>query len=227
MTERRSVLITGATRGIGRAIAEELAEGWHILVGGTHADTVNELVASLPSAEPFVVDLTDDAAMADATVRVGQLDALVHSAGGIVVGPIAEMDPQAWRDLFEINVVAVAALTSKLLPQLRASHGQVIAINSGSGFHTRANQSAYSATKHALVAVTNGLREEERGQVRVTSIHPGPVDTDMQVTMQELLGGTYQPEKYLHAADVARTVALALEMRPGANVDYLSVRPAG
>ena len=212
MTERRSVLITGATRGIGRAIAEELAEGWHILVGGTHADTVNELVASLPSAEPFVVDLTDDAAMADATVRVGQLDALVHSA---------------WRDLFEINVVAVAALTSKLLPQLRASHGQVIAINSGSGFHTRADQSAYSATKHALVAVTNGLREEERGQVRVTSIHPGPVDTDMQVTMQELLGGTYQPEKYLHAADVARTVALALEMRPGANVDYLSVRPAG
>ena len=226
MAERRAVLITGATRGIGRAIADELADDWHVLVGGRHPDQVRKVVQALPSAEPFIADLTDAGAMQAAVEQIGHLDAVVHSAGAVVMGPVSELSRQDWRDLYKINVVAVADLTAELLPKLREAHGQVVTINSGSGFHTGPGQTCYAATKHALVAFTDGLREEERGVVRVTSVHPGRVDTDMQVDIQRQLGAQYQPERYLQPADVARAVELALTMRPGANVDTVSVRPA-
>ncbi|SER89851.1 NADP-dependent 3-hydroxy acid dehydrogenase YdfG [Propionibacterium cyclohexanicum] len=226
MTERRHVLITGATRGIGRAIAEELAPHWHILVGGRRREAVDQVVAQLPSAEPFVAELTDDDATLSAASGIGRLDALVHSAGITVLGNIAELTRSDWRAQFELNVVAVAELTRLLLPRLREANGQVITINSGSGLRSAPGNGSYCASKHALVAFTDALREEERGRVRVTSIHPGRVDTDMQIAIQAQLGHEYEPERYLAPRDVARTVALALSMDPGANLDVVSVRPA-
>lgn len=226
MTQRRHVLITGATRGIGRAIVDELASDWHILVGGRRADAVNAVVAQLLSAEPFVADLTDDDQTLRAASRVDRLDAVVHSAGVSILGNIADLTRSDWQAQFETNVVAVAELTRLLLPRLRQTQGQIITINSGSGLHTAPGNGSYSASKHALVAFTEALREEERGRVRVTSIHPGRVDTDMQIAIQAQLGHDYQPERYLAPHDVARTVALALSMDPRANLDVVSVRPA-
>ncbi|MFZ2625400.1 MAG: SDR family oxidoreductase [Propionibacterium sp.] len=226
MTERRHVLITGATRGIGRAIADELADQWHILVGGRSADAVNAVVAELPSAEPFIANLTDEDETLRAAAQVHRLDALVHSAGISVLGRIIDLTRREWRAQLETNVIAVAELTRLLLPRLRESNGQLVTINSGSGLHTAPGNGSYSASKHALVAFTDALREEERGRVRVTSIHPGRVDTDMQIAIQAELGHDYEPERYLAPGDVARTVALALSMDPRANLDVVSVRPA-
>ena len=131
-----------------------------------------------------------------------------------------------WRRVLEVNVVAVCDLTRLLLPRLREAGGHVVAINSGSGFSASASAGLYSASKFALRAWADALREEERGRVRVTSIHPGRTDTDMQHELHEAEGRPYDAGRLLAPASVAAAVAYALSATPDANVDSVSIRPA-
>lgn len=222
---RPIALVTGASRGIGLAIARELGRDHHVLVGGTNADRVAGVATDLPSAEPFLADVTDLAALGTAAAAIDRLDVLVHSAGISVNGPLAEVSHDDWTRLLAVNVVAVADLTRLLLPVLRANRGQVIAINSGSGFTAWPGTGPYAASKFALRAITDALREEERGQVRVTSIHPGRVDTDMQRSIQAARGNDYRPEIYLTPESVAKTVRLSVDATDEAMVEHLSIRP--
>ena len=202
--------MTGATRGIGRAIANELGHDHHIIVGGRHREAVEKVVSELLSASPFVVDLNDGDATAAAVSQLDRLDALVNSAGVSARSPgnIASQTRDEWRRVLEINVVAIADLTRLVLPLLRASHGDVVMINSGSGFlRTPAGGGVYAVSKYALRALTHALREEERGVVRVTSIHPGRVDTDMQVELQAQAGRLYDASEYLRPQSVAAPYA--------------------
>ncbi|WIY81914.1 SDR family oxidoreductase [Propionimicrobium sp. PCR01-08-3] len=225
--ERPVVLITGASRGIGRAIADALAGEWRILVGGTRLESVQPAVDALPDAAPFVADLTDPTAVGAAVAQLDRLNAVVHSAGVSEGSTVEETSREQWAHQFELNVVAVADLTRMLLPLLRASRGHVVAINSGSGFTSNPGNGPYSASKFALRAFTDALREEERGRLRVTSIHPGRVDTDMQRQIQERLGHEYQPEKYLKPSSIAAAVKLALDASEDATVESVAVRPSG
>ncbi|WP_114853584.1 SDR family oxidoreductase [Brachybacterium sp. YJGR34] len=226
---RPAVLITGATRGIGRAVAEELAGDHHLILGGRDRVALEELAAQLPSAEPFVAELTDYEAVARAVAALELPDGLaglVHSAGILANGNVADSAPGEWTESFEINVVAVAELTRVLLPALRRAHGTVVMINSGSGFNAVPTRGAYSASKFALRALADSLRLEERDNgVRVTSLHPGRVATDMQRQLRAFEGGEYQEEDYMRPATVAATVALALRLPADASIDSLSVRP--
>lgn len=225
---RRSVLVTGASRGIGRAIAVDLGRDHHVLVGGTDPTTVAEVVATLPDAEPFVADLTDAGATEAAARRVEALDALVNCAGiaSSGSGRVDQTSRDQWREVLELNVVAVADLTRLLLPLLRRAHGDVVMVNSGSGFlRPGPGGGVYAASKYALRALTHALREEERGVVRVSSVHPGRVDTDMQVDLQRRAGRDYHPEDHLRPESVAAAVRLALEAGPDAIVEEISVRP--
>lgn len=222
---RPVALVTGGSRGIGLAIARNLGRDHHILVGGTNAERVGEVAGDLPSAEPFVADVTDLAALTAALDPIDRLNVLVHSAGMSVNGPIADVSHDDWTRLLAVNVIAVADLTRLLLPALRASRGQVIAINSGSGFTAWPGTGPYAASKFALRAITDALREEERGRVRVTSIHPGRVDTDMQRAIQAERGNDYHPEVYLTPESVAKTVRLSVDATDEAMVEHLSIRP--
>ena len=112
-----------------------------------------------PDASPLFADLTDPMAVATAAAELDSLDAVVHSAGICEGGTIAQTSRQTWSRQFELNVVAVADLTRLLLPLLRASHGQVVTINSGAGFHAGAGNGSYSAPKFALRSFTAALRE--------------------------------------------------------------------
>ncbi len=226
----RTALITGASRGIGRAIAEELARDHRILVGATSLLNAQAVASSLPDAEPFAVDLTDPDALAEAVEEAGlsTLDVLVHSAGLLRNPRVEDSRWSDWEDSFRLNVFAPAELTRLLLPTLRAAHGSVIAINSGSGLHSGATNSIYSGTKYALRAFADALRAEEVGNIRVTSIYPGRVDTDMQRQLRASEGVTdYDGHRWVRPENIARAVRTAIEMTPETAVDDISVRPSG
>lgn len=219
-------LVTGATRGIGLAIARELSSTHRILVGGRDADAAATIAGELPDAGVFVADLADEAAVARATAGIDRLDVLVHSAGVAQSGEVGGASREMWRRVFELNVFAVADLTRLLIPALEAARGQVIAINSGSGFRSGAGGGIYSGSKFALRALTDALREELRGSVRVCSVHPGRVDTDMQVELQRSMGNdAYDGSIYIRPESVARAVRLAVDTTEESMVESVTIRP--
>lgn len=229
LDEKPVALVTGATRGIGLAIARELGRTHRVLVGGRERAACETVCRELPDAKPFVADLADADAVAQAAAGVLKLDVLVHSAG--VIGAYERVDALTrddFRRTFELNVIAVADLTRLVLPRLRARKGLVVAINSGSGYTSGTRGAVYSGSKFALRALTDALREEEREHgVRVSSIHPGRVATDMQRELRAAEGGEYREEDYLRPEAVAEAVRLAVDTPRGGSVDELRIRPLG
>lgn len=219
---RPIALVTGASRGIGRAIAADLGRTHHVLVGGRDAARVDAVVRSLPSAAPFVGDLT----AGPVPGLPAALDVLVHSAGVEEGGSIADTGLDVWQRVFAANVFAVAELTRLAIPALRAAGGLVVVVNSGSGFVSGAGGAVYSGSKFAARAFTDALREEERPNgVRVASVHPGRTDTDMQRALVAREGDEYDTRFAMPAESVARTVRVVVDMPPSATVESLSIRP--
>ena len=129
--------------------------------------------------------------------------------------------------MMEVNVIAPSHLTALLLPKLREAEGHVVVINSKGGFTAGPGGGMYAASKHALRAWADVLRQEERGRVRLTSIHPGRTDTDMQREQQAAEGrGGYDPEKVLAVGSVAKAVVFALNSTPDASIETLTIYPA-
>lgn len=209
-----TVLVTGASRGIGAAVARALAADHRVVLLGRDAPALHEVAAGMSRARVVIADLTDPEAThralgSAAPDVLDSLDGVVHSAGIAELGQIGDAPVEQWRDSFEINVLSVVSLTKLLLPGLRTAGGHVVAINSGSGLRSKGGWGSYCASKFALRAFTDALREEERA-LRVTSVHPGRVDSDMQRSIVEHEGGTYDADGFIRPESVARAVRQAL-----------------
>lgn len=228
-------VITGASGGIGEAIAIQLARGGaRLMLAGRSAerlDLVAERARDLsPGVETFAADLAEDArvhALASHALGVfGRVDLLIHSIGLFLGGPFESPIEDLDRQL-RINVHVPYLLTQALLPSLIARQGQVVFVNSSAGFNpARAGWVAYSASKHALRAVADGLRDEVNKQgVRVITVFPGRTATAMQEEVHRYEGRPYDPERFLQPRDVAAAVLSALTLPRTAEVTDLHIRP--
>lgn len=227
--------MTGATSGIGRAIALALGglSGAVALIGRDQlrlAKVTEEVQKRATRAEGIPADLgiDEDVQRVANFVRekFGSVDVLVHSAGVFRMGSIAE-SPLADLDLlYRTNVRAPYALTKAMLPMIVARKGQIVFINSSVGLTARAGVGAYSASKHALKAIADSLRAEVNAAgVRVITVYPGRTATPQQEKIHEQEGKPYQSERLLQAEDVASAVLSALAMPRTAEVTDISIRP--
>jgi NADP-dependent 3-hydroxy acid dehydrogenase YdfG len=229
MTPRR-VLVTGATSGIGAAVAVALVrQGWQVLASGRRAEGLSQLAAPHGGTMATVAaDLTDevDLLRVVADAQAAPLHAVVHAAGVVALGPLASAAVADLDRQWAINLRAPYRLTQLLLPALRATRGHVVFVNSGSGRRANAGWGAYAATKFGLRAVADALRAEESVHgVRVTTVYPGRTDTPMQRAVFEAEGRTYDPTGLVPAGAVAEAVAHALTSPPPGLVADIEIRP--
>lgn len=219
-----TALITGAGGGLGAAIAEALAPDYALLLAGRPSPRLEEVAARF-GATVWAIDLADcDAITPPAGLTA--LDVLVHNAGVAFPGRVAESTPEQWRTSFEVNVTGAVALTVALLPALRAARGQVVFINSGAGLRASPGLASYSASKSALTSFADSLRADEP-LLRVTSIHPGRIDTAMQRGLVAYEDRPYDPAEFLTPHTVAAAVAAAVATPPDGETQQVVLRPRG
>jgi NADP-dependent 3-hydroxy acid dehydrogenase YdfG len=234
--EGKVALVTGASSGVGKAIALALAaRGADLCLASRRQDALEEVASKARSngaakAKAYATDLASDdevRKMATAAQQdFGGIDILVHSAGTILLGEIANAPVQDFDRQYQVNVRAPYLLTQALLPTLRHRQGQVVFINSSAGITARAGVSQYAATKHALKAIADSLREEMNpSEVRVLSVFLGRTATPMQAEVHRLERKTYHPEQLIQPEDVADVVVNALSAPRTAEVTDLHVRP--
>jgi NAD(P)-dependent dehydrogenase (short-subunit alcohol dehydrogenase family) len=178
----RSVLITGASSGIGEATALRLARaGWRVFAGvRADADGDRLRAAGGGQLEPVTIDVTEDATIAAVAEAFGAepLDALVNNAGTALAMPLEFLPLDQLRRQLEVNLVGHVAVTQALLPNLRSARGRIVNVGSIAGRSSLPFLGAYAASKHALEAVTDALRVELRPfGIAVTVIEPGTIAT--------------------------------------------------
>lgn len=230
----RTATVTGASSGIGRALAIALSrEGAHVCAVGRNPVTLAETVAAARQFSPatdFQIDLTVDGhiqPLLQHLEEAGRLDILIHGAG-VIHQDLMESARVEDLDLqYATNVRAPYLLTQRLLPFLTAARGQIVFINSSTGLAARAPEvGQYAATKHALKAIADSLREEVNPKgIRVLSVYLGRTATPLQQALYQQHGSTYRPETLLQPEDVASTIVHALTLPPTAEVTDICMRP--
>lgn len=220
-------LITGATRGIGRSLTEQLQAAGHDVYAVVRPGSDTD---GLGFAGHGTADLAEPSTIADGLSelagRLDRLDGLVHSAGIVRGGTLATLPRTDLDALLAINVTAAAEITKLFLPALRAAAGTVIFVNSGSGRNAGPPLSAYGASKFALRGYADGLRAEEPG-IRVSTVYPGRTATDMQRELREIEKAEYVEQNYLRAETVAAVVMNSLLLPADGVLTDVVLRPTG
>jgi len=228
-------VVTGASGGIGGAIARALAgQGMSVCLSGRDAARLEEVAGQITArtSEVFVHrgDLATDEGIrglvATVAARSRRLDVLVHAAGTIRLGDIEAV---GWNDLddqYRTNVRAPFLLTKAFLPMLKETRGQVVFINSTAALSAGVDNALYATTKHALRSITDSIRDHVNPYgVRVLSVFPGRTATAMQEAVHRLEGRQYEPENLVQAADVAEIIVGALALARTAEVTEVVLRP--
>ncbi len=235
--DRPTAVVTGASSGIGAATARALgAAGFHVVLGARRVERCEEIAKEIDGTA-LPLDVTDaesvrafvDAVggMGDGTVRT-----LVNNAGGAKgLEPVEQADEDAWRWMWETNVMGTLRVTKGLLPTLRDSgDGHVITVTSIAALEPYDNGAGYTGAKHAQAMLHRTLRGELLGQpIRVTEIAPGMVETDFSRVRfegdEERAAKVYQGITPLTAEDVADVISFAATRPSHVNLDQIVLKP--
>jgi short-subunit dehydrogenase len=229
------VVITGASGGIGGAIASELAQHGAILcLLGRNKMKLDDAAGGWrthsPSVDVYPCDLTSDGDIERSCNQIDnkhrRVDILVHCAGTIEHGTLADTPLESLDQQYKANVRGPLMLTQKLLPLLKKPRGQIVFINSSTGLNASANAGYYSASKHAFKAIADSLRDEVNADgIRVLSVFPGRTATPLMEALYRKERRSYQPELLLQPTDVSSVVLSTLILPWTAEVTNISIRP--
>jgi len=232
----RIAVVTGASSGIGEATARGLREaGFFVVLGARREDRLMAVAREL-GGRGLALDVRDlasiDAFTAAIAAEYGQVEILINNAG-LAAGlqPLAQGNDDDWVQMLETNVLGLLRVTRAMLPQLRrAPLAHIVNLGSVAGFEVYPGGVGYTASKHAVRAITKTLRLELMGEpIRVTEIEPGMVETEFSLVRfkgdQERASNVYQGMRPLTGADIADCIVWVVTRPPHVNVDEMVVRP--
>lgn len=230
----RRVLVTGASSGIGAATARACASaGARVACLARRTERVDALAAEIDGV-PVTADIADETAarqgVEEAVAALGGLDAVVNNAGAMVLDHVSEGRARDWRTMLEVNVLGTLSVTHAAVPHLRAAgRGDVVMMSSMSGRRVpNAAAGVYAATKHAVHALSDGLRRELHGEnIRVAVIAPGVVNTGFGAGDSEANRRVQQLQEDIGLTpdDVARQVVWVLGEPPHVTVHEIALLP--
>ena len=236
---RKVVLVTGASSGIGQATALRLAaDGHHVVIGARREDRLTELADKIRadggSVDAVRLDVTDRADMAafvdGAVTRHGRVDVIVNNAGVMPLSRLDSLLVDEWDRMIDVNVRGLLNGIAAALPHFqRQVGGHFVTVASIGAYQVVPTAAVYCATKYAAWAITEGLRQEAAPSIRVTTVSPGVVESELADTItepgaQEAMR-TYRAETIPPSA-IADAIAYALDQPASVDVNELVIRPA-
>ncbi|KPY52753.1 Short-chain dehydrogenase/reductase SDR [Pseudomonas syringae pv. solidagae] len=233
------VLITGASSGIGEAAALLIAaKGAHVVLGARRIERLQTLAADIEaqggSARFRALDVTDALdmqAFADfAKHAFGKIDVIINNAGIMPLSPLAALKIAEWNQMLDVNVRGVLHGIAAVLPSMQAQgHGQIINISSIGGLAVSPTAAVYCATKFAVRAISDGLRQET-DKIRVTVVCPGVVESELADSISDETAREAMKafrKVALEPDAIARALVYAIEQPDGVDVSEIVVRPTG
>jgi NADP-dependent 3-hydroxy acid dehydrogenase YdfG len=240
----RKALITGASSGIGEALALQMvAEGATVALGARRKDRLDDLAGKIQTDGGTAVAIEADVAdeeqaknlVETAHSELGGLDCLVNNAGVMLLGPLQGADPSEWRTMIEVNCLGLLYCTHYALPLIRdGGGGDVVNVSSVAGRVAALGSGVYNMTKWGVVGFTESLRQEGAHiGIRATCVEPGFVDTELQghnehpMVIEQIEKMRDSLDKVLEADDIARAIVYAVSQPRHVSINEILVRPTG
>ncbi|EON31502.1 Short-chain alcohol dehydrogenase [Gordonia terrae C-6] len=240
MTDPKNIVITGASSGIGAATAARLAaDGHRVFLGARRTDRLEQLVKSIAAhggvasfRELDVTDASDVQGFVDtAGAEFGRIDALINNAGVMPLSPLAALKIDEWDRMIDVNIRGVLHGIAAALPVMQEQGGgHIVNIASVGAWEVPPTSAVYSATKFAVRAITDGLRIETDGTIRVSLVSPGVTESELAESISDA-DARESMKAYravaLPASAIADAIAYAISQPPEVDVNSIVVRPAG
>ena len=236
--EGKVVLITGGSTGIGAEVARLLASlGAKVAIAARRKEKLDDVVTQITTsggvAKAYLLDVTDkwqvEAVVAAVVTDFGKLDVLINNAGLMPIRPMSEVNTDEWDAMIDVNLKGTLYGIAAALPRfIKQESGHIINLSSVAGIKVFApGGTVYSGTKFAVSAISEGLRQEVGDKIRVTSIAPGAVESDLKYstsgTASENVLDFYK--QAIPSASVARAIAFAIEQPEDVDINEIVIRP--